>query len=439
MTERRPPHNLDAKEGVVGSLLIDGEGIRSVALVLQPADFFHEQCAWLYQACQSLNNRGAAIDQITVADELSRMGKLAECGGAAYMSHLVAMVPTALDIEHYADIVKRLSMYRRLADAGEKITFMGHEARGDLADAFRQADDLLLALRKEDRQTTVVSPMDRARRQMDRYEALYQRNEVQALATGLMDLDGQLGGGFFGGDLIIVGGRPGMGKTTFLQQIATRAAASGPVLLASGEMNEDALTDREVATELKVPVGLIRAGKYDLDRYSEIVGAMGTIAERKVYLMVGSRRNPFTTANLYEAASQMQVRYGLGLIAVDYLGLLQDRYGTNQVERLGNISAALKSMAMELNVPVLGAHQLNRASEMRDDKRPRLHDLRDSGNIEQDADVVLFLYRESYYGEPGNVTEILIAKQRQGPTTARMVEVYYDPEEQAFKNLVREP
>ena len=231
-----------------------------------------------------------------------------------------------------------------------------------------------------------------------------------------------------------------MGKTTILQQIANGAAEHNPVLFASGEMNDDSLTDREMATLMKVPITNVRAGDYDDELFLGIIKNFEVVKRRRCFMFVRSRENAFTTANLYQAALNIRLRHGLCLIVVDYLGLLRDKYGTNQVERLGYISAELKGIAMELHVPILCAHQLNRGTESLEDKRPQLHHLRDSGNIEQDADVVMFLYRENYYqrgGKPTN-TEVIIAKQRQGPgVDERTIEVVFDTKDQTYKNAAQ--
>ena len=202
-------------------------------------------------------------------------------------------------------------------------------------------------------------------------------------------------------------------------------------------MDAASLTDRDVASLLEIPINTVRSGEYDDDLLRHILVSMETIGGRQLFIFEGNRAMPFTTGNIYQAAMQVKLRYGLGMIVVDYLGLLRDRYGSNQNDRLGFITAALKSMAMEFQVPVLCASQLSRSLESQDDKRPQLHDLRDSGNIEQDADVVLFLYRESYYGKTGNETEIIIAKQRQGPSGGRKVRVYFDRKAQLYRDMPR--
>lgn len=440
---RTPPHNLEAEESVIGSLLIGGE---LNLISLSPSDFFTDSLGTIFQACLCVVDKGGPLNTVLVADELSRMGKLAVVGGAAVLSRLVANCPTSLDLEFYADIVKRDSVFRQLILAGRNIENMGFEAQGEVGTVLQTADDIILALQRMTEQAALITPEERMKRQANRYEALFKDDESKAMPTGLTDLDYQLGGGIFPGDLVIVGARPGMGKTTFLQQIGNLVASNRSVLFASGEMNEDSLTDRDVAAELKVPITVIRSGEFRYqdgskdDLFLSVLQSLEAIGQRRMFLFCGNRGNAFTTVNLNQVASKIQTRFGLALIVVDYLGLLRDRYGNNQVERLGYISAALKAMAMELNVPILCAHQLNRGAEMREDKRPQLHDLRDSGNIEQDADVVMFLYRDNYYGySKNNTTEIILAKQRQGPGNEnRKISVAFDQREQRYKDLTRE-
>jgi len=428
------PHNQEAEESVIGSLLIGGDMSR---LILEPSDFFSSDMGCLYQSCINLNSRGSAIDQITVSDELNRMSKYKEVGGAAILSKLIANTPTSLDLLYYADIVKRLSMFRKLIQVGSSISKLGYNSEGEVSSNLADADKMLLELRKSGSGITVLSPEERVQKQSNRYDELYKLGVNIAMPTGLLDLDFQLGGGLFPGDLIIIGARPGMGKTTLLQQIANSNAIANPVLFASGEMNADSLTDREVSTMLKIPITRVRSGNYDSDMYVNITGSLDNIRNRKLYLYVGSRENKFNTANVYQAALAVQLRYGLAMIVVDYLSLLQDLQGSKQVDRLGYISAELKTIAMELQVPVVCAHQLNRGTETQDDKRPQLHNLRDSGSIEQDADIVLFIYRDNYYNKSNNnTTQIIIAKQRQGAGVAeRVVDVYFDIHDQTYKNI----
>ncbi len=435
MTEKLQPHNLDAEEAVIGSLLIDGSTIYQIATFLGKEHFYHEQNQWLYEACRSLYDRNEAINQITVAQELARQEKLESCGGAAFLSHLISICPTSLDIEHYARIVHRLAVMRSLISAGGQIATLGYEASPDLAHTLKKADELILELRKEGGPAPIITPEERVRDLNERYTNLFKLETGIAIPTGLKDLDRCLGGGLYEGDLIVVGARPGVGKTTLLENLSNHIGQTKKVLFCSGEMDVNGLSDRDVASVVGVPISTIRLGGYDPDLYIEITGrALEALSKLDVYHFEASRSNAFNTSNIYQAALQTQLRYGLDVIVVDYLGLLTDKYGNTQNDRIGYITRVLKEMARTLRVPLLVAHQLNRATESREEKRPQLHDLRDSGNIEQDADVVLFIYRESYYGKPGQVTELLIAKQRQGPS-GKKVKVYFDDDHRVYRDL----
>lgn len=434
-TEMLPPHNNQAEESVIGSLLTGG---LISHLDLESSDFYTDAMSIMYQACLNLYSRDSAIDSVTLADELSRQGKLKIVGGTAILSRLIADCPTSLDIEHYAKIVKRLSQFRKLIKVGQQITSMGFVSQDDFDINLEKADAFLLDLRKESTDISLLSPEDRASKQMERYLQLNKENKTKAVSTGLMDLDVELGGGLYPGDFIILGARPGMGKTTFIQQIANFIGSKNNVLFASGEMNDDAITDRDMATALSVPISTIRYGEYDDNLFDKLLDCVEKLKDRKVYIYESNRRNQFTLNNIYRVANEILLRKGLSLIIVDYLGLLKDKYGSNPVERLGYISQGLKSMAMELNVPILCAHQLNRSVEMREDKTPQLFDLRDSGNLEQDADIVLFLYRDNYYGGSSKITNAIIAKQRQGEMSdKRQVELFFDTSDHLYKNLAR--
>jgi len=424
-SDKLPPHNQESEEAVIGSLLIDGEIIKGLSLF--PNDFYHETNLIIYKAMLKLKEDGVGINQITVAQKLQEQDKLQEVGGAAYLSYLISKVPTSLDCDYYADIVKRLSTFRQLITVGGRIASLGFDGSSSTTEALSKADSLLLKLRQQAGGSYIITPEERTQRLWDRYEKLYTTERGIAVHTGLKDLDSKLGGGFFPGDLIILAARPSMGKTTMLECISNFIARSQNVLFCSAEMNIEGLSDRDVAGQIGVPISQVRFGGYDEGTYQDIVDkAIPYINELKVYHLDSTRTSQLTTANIYQAAFDMKSRLGLELVVVDYLGLLNDKYGNNNNDRLGYITRNLKQIAMSLHVPVLGAHQLSRAVESREEKRPQLHDLRDSGNIEQDADVVLFLYRESYYNESqSNITEILIRKQRQGDSFWG-VKVYYD-------------
>jgi len=435
MTETMfPPHNQDAEENVISSLLIDGELIHGLSL--EAGDFYYEETRLCYGACQALADRGVSLNQITVAQELNEQGKLKDAGGAAYLSHLVATCATSLHCQYYADIVKRLTTYRGLITTGDRIAQLGYSQGSDVNEALNKADEFLLSLRKNGVASPIISPNERARIMADRYDHLFSAEAGVALPTGLRDLDAQIGGGLYAGEMAILAARPSMGKTTLLMNVANNIAAMHTVLVCSAEMLIEGITDRDVASVLGLTTNEVRRGGYDDDTYCQITGkGLQAVIDRRLYFY---HEFPLTAVKILQAGINMQLRHGLDLITVDYLGLLDDDYGDSQYERIGYISRKLKQIAMKLNVPVLVAHQLNRALEGRSDKRPQLHDLRDSGRIEEDADLVLLLYRDSYYtDDASDVSEILIGKQRQGEGH-KIVRVYYDRQHQRYCDLVKD-
>ena len=435
MTEKLQPHNLDAEEAVLGSLLIGGE-IETINLCAD--DFYCEVNGWIYKGCLSLSERKVPINQITLAQELVRSNNLEDIGGAAYLSYLISICPTHLDLPHYSRIVKDLSLYRKLINVAGQIATLGYEEDPNIANTLKKADELILELRKEGGAVSIITPEERVGALNERYTNLFKLETGIAIPTGLKDLDQCLGGGLYEGDLIVVGARPGVGKTTLLENLSNHIGQTRKVLFCSGEMGVDGLSDRDVASVVGVPISTIRLGGYTPDLYNEITGrALEALRKLNIYHFEASHSNAFNTSNIYQAALQMQLRYGLDIIVVDYLGLLTDKYGNTQNDRIGYITRVLKEMARTLRVPVLVAHQLNRATESREEKRPQLHDLRDSGNIEQDADVVLFIYRESYYGKPGKVTELLLAKQRQGPS-GKKIKTYFDEDHRIYRDLTHQ-
>lgn len=448
MSEKIPPHDIDAEEATIGSLLIGGD---LGELSLEPNDFYHEHLIYAYKACMSLNKRGTSINQITLAQELQKDGKLELVGGAAYLSHLISICPTHLDLPYYADIVQRLSISRRLIFSGQKIEDIGYKAEPDISKSMNQADELLLEVRKHGIPSPIISPRDRADLLMERYGKLYQEEQGVAIKTGLIDLNYHLGGGLYNGDFIIVGARPSVGKTSLLQFIANHVAKERAVLFCSAEMGVESLSDRDVAGLTGMSIGDIRRGGYTEEKYADIVRSLGEISERNVNFY---HDTPLTTDKILQQGMAMKLRYGLGLVVVDYLGMLDDEYGRSSYDRVSYISRKLKQVANKLDVPLLVAHQLSRALEQRSDKRPQLFDLRESGRLEEDADIVLFLYRENYYYTqedwereydkgndnystfPENIVEVLIAKQRQGQSNLT-VKVLFDKEHQVYRDLVR--
>lgn len=431
MNEKLPPHNLEAEESVLGSILIDSEQMSRIDL--EPSDFFGESHQAIYQAMVSLYKRSEGIDQITVAHELHRQGKLESIGGAAYLSHLISITPSPFHAPYYAKIIRDCALNRSLiATAGQiaKIGYENREPRQSLSDS--QA--ILSAIAKSIPTTQIWTPGDLATKAMGRYSKL--RDSIPGIPTGFSGFDKRTGG-LFNGDYIILASRPGVGKTTLALQVAKHVAENHNVLFASLEMLPEAVLDKLVASLVGRPARVIRRGGYTDELLDAITLSLGELAEFRLYLC----RGPQTTSSLRQLMERMKLNYGLGIAFIDYLQLLRDRYGANSNERITYISGELANMAKEFDIPLVVLSQLSRAPEGRADKRPLLSDLRESGAIEQDADLILFLYRQSYYergmNPHGAETELLIDKDRMRGITGKLA-LYWDAQGEKYVGDKRE-
>ncbi len=431
--EKLPPHDIDAEEAVNGSLLIDGTAIYKVATFLNQPDFYSEQNQLVYGACLSLYQRNEAINQITVAQELDRRGKLETCGGAAYLSHLISIVPTSLDIENYAQIVYRLSLMRHLISAAGQIAAIGYEADPDVDASLSKAEDALFRLRHGQ------SPRDfvHVRQVLDKYfetalgpttEAEGYRGTIPHTLSGFTGLDEFLGG-FQPSDLIIIAGRTSLGKTSLALSIARNAAVEqgACVALFSLEMAQEPLVLRLLANESGINSRRVRLGGHLTEEEEKrIMEATGILSEAPIYIDDSPQ---IRVVEMRSKARRLHYERGINLIIVDYLQLMQgeDRR-ENRVQEIGYISRSLKALARDLNVPVLALSQLSRQVDWRASHIPQLSDLRESGSIEQDADIVMFVHRdEAYYTieewqdqhpdkeYPREIADIIIAKHRNGP------------------------
>ena len=429
--EKLPPHDVDAEEAVIGSLLIDGPAMYKIATFLEDSHFYYDQNQWLYKACLSLYQRNDAINQITVAQELARQGKLETCGGAAQLSHLISICPTSLDIEHYAQIVYRLSVMRQLIVAGDRIVAIGYESGPEVDASLNQAENVLFKLRHGQ------SPSDFAhiRQVLDKYfepapapEEEYTQEPIPYVLSQFTGLDEFLGG-FQRSDLIIVAGRPSMGKSSLALGVARNAAVEqgACVALFSMEMARDSIVMRLLANESGVNSRRVRFGLHGEDEERRIMDAIGVLSETSIYLDDSPQ---LRVAEIRSKARRLNFEHPIDLIIIDYLQLIQEEgRREGRVQELGYITRSLKALARELNVPVITVSQLSRAVEWRASHVPQLSDLRESGSIEQDADIVLFIYRDEYYYTeeewqvqhpdreyPRESADVIIAKHRNGPT-----------------------
>jgi len=428
--EKLPPHDIDAEEAVIGSLLIEGTAIYKIITLLPEQDYFYnERNQWLYGACLALNKRDEAINQITVAQELDRQGKLEECGGAAYLSHLVSIVPTSLDIEHYAQIVFRLAISRRLIDAARQIEVIGYGADPDVDNSLNKAEDILFGLRHGQTRGDFLH----IREVLDKYfetpvtpEEEGYEGPITHVLSHYAGLDEFLGG-FERSDLIIIAGRPSMGKTSLILNITRNAAIEqgACVALFSLEMAREPLVLRLLASEAGVNLSHIRLGLHTEAEEKRVMDATGILSEAPIYIDDSPR---LRVAEMRSKVRRLFYEHGVNLVVVDHLGLIDGQI-KDRVQEISYISRSLKALARELNIPVIAVSQLSRAAEWRASHRPQLSDLRDSGSIEQDADVVVFIYRDEYYYNreeweiqhperdyPEGIADIIIAKHRNGPT-----------------------
>lgn len=449
MENRLPPHDSEAEEAVNGSLLLDGRAIYNIATLLRPEDFFTEPNRLIYQACLSLHNRNEAINQITVAQELKRLDQLDKIGGSAYLSHLITVVPTPLDIEHYAQIVYRLSLRRQLIAASGEILEIGYQSGPDIHQALDRAEETLFRIRR-DRE---ASDFIHIKSVLDRYfEASAQEEAQHGVPHVLSEIRGldELLGGFQRSNLIILAGRPSMGKTSFALNIARNVALDqgGCVAIFSLEMSSESLVQRLISAEAGVDSRRIRLGRNTEEEERRIMEAQGLFSEASIYIDDSPLQR---VMEISSKARRLNFEHKVDLVVVDYLQLIQgNSRGENRVQEVGYISQSLKALARELDIPVIAVSQLSRAPEWRASHVPQLSDLRESGSIEQDADVVIFIYRdEVYYSEdswreehpdeeyPRGIADIIVAKHRNGPIG--QVKVRFNTALTKFENLSEEP
>ncbi len=428
--ERILPHDIEAEEAVIGSLLIDGDAIHQVTPVLRASDFYRERNRWCYEAALELAQRPEAIDLATLGHEMARLSRLEEAGGYEYLSQLSATVPTSVNVEYYAQIVRRTSIMRQLIHAASGIASLGYENGSDVDETLTRAEDLLFRLRGAGTGRDFVH----IREVLDRY--LEESAQVTAgplglasspVPTGFSDLD-QILGGLQRSDLLVMAARPGLGKTALALSVARNAARYGATsAIFSVEMSRDQLGQRLLAAESGVDSYRLRQHLYSEQQEQRIVDATGVLSDLPIYI---DDTPMLSVMDLRSKARRLHLERGVDLIIVDYLQLMQGtdtRGNANRVQEVSEISRSLKALARDLNVPVLALSQLSRAVENRPSHRPQLSDLRESGSIEQDADVVMFIYREdmnvtqeeweSRFVDkpyPKDIAELIISKHRHG-------------------------
>lgn len=417
---RLPPQNMEAEQAILGAMLISAEAAAEASENLEPDDFYRKAHGIIFKAMRDLYEQGQPVDVVTTTAALgSREGALDAIGGAEYIANLAAALPTAMHVEHYANIVKEKALLRRIISAATEIaedSYGGERTAGDvLADAERKILDL--SANRKVRDFTHIG--DVLENTFDRIEALYQTDgKLTGIPTGYSELD-RMTSGFQKSDLIIVAARPSVGKTAFALNIAQNAAvrAGQPVAIFSLEMSKEQLVQRMLCAEAYIDGHKLRTGTLDDDDWPKLSMGVSALGSAPIYI---DDTPGINIVDLRSKLRRLKSQHGLGMVVIDYLQLIQGRRGSgeNRQQEISEISRTLKQLARELEVPVVSLAQLSRGVEQRQDKRPMMSDIRESGSIEQDADIVAFLYRDDYYdheSEKKNIIEIIIAKQRNGP------------------------
>jgi replicative DNA helicase len=415
-----PPQHLEAEEFVLGAILIDNQAMNKVLEVLSPSAWYREAHRKIFQAMIELSEVNEAIDQVTVSECLRRRNELEQIGGAAYLAKLVAQVPTAANVRHHAKIVQEKALLRNLITVATDIVASGYRDSEKVEDLIDQAERSIFEIAERKMRPSFVPVREIVKASFETIERLYEKKErVTGVPTGFTDLD-ELTSGLQPSDLIIVAGRPSMGKTALALSIAQYAAIEKreTVAIFSLEMSKEQLVLRMLCSEARVDAHKLRSGFLGRTDWPKLTSAAGRLAEAPIYI---DDSPAMTVLEMRAKARRLKAERGLGLVIVDYLQLMRGRGGAdNREQEISDISRSLKALAKDLAIPVIALSQLSRAVETRGgDKKPQLSDLRESGAIEQDADVVMFIFREEVYRqteENRGIADILLRKQRNGPT-----------------------
>jgi len=438
-TKVEQPNNIEAEASLLGAILIDAEALVKIADIINQEDFYDPRHGRIWEAIEELYADHDAIDVLTIADKLKNKGNLEIVGGASYLTELTNYVPTASHIEQYAEIVAQKALRRRLIAVSRDMTELGKDESKKLSELVEEAEARLFEVSQKHTKQDIISLEEVLASSFDRLDELHKdKGQIRGLSTGYKDLDNILAG-FQKSDLVVLAARPSMGKTALALNFAHNIAvqATEPVLMFSLEMSKEQLVDRLLSMESGVDAWALRTGNLSDQDFEKIAKAMGTLSEAQIYI---DDSPGITISDLRTKARREAHKRPLGLIVVDYLQLMSggSRFGGdgNRVQEISEISRGLKGVARELNVPILALSQLSRSVESRHPQIPQLADLRESGSIEQDADVVAFIYREDYYNpetDRKKITDILIKKHRNGPTGG--VELFFDNEKQRFRPI----
>ncbi len=415
-----PPHDIDAEQAVLGSMLTDKDAVAEAIETLKEEDFYRDDNKAIFEAVLNLYSKSEPVDIITLKDELESMGKFEQVGGFEYLANLPDKVPTTANVQKYIKIVEEKSLLRNLIKTANEIIDLGYSSTEDVEDIMDNAERKIFDIMQRKSQKGYTPIKDVLVESFTKLEELYNRKQhITGVPTGFVELDYKTAG-LHGSELILVAARPAMGKTAFALNIATNAALRGnvPVAIFSLEMSKDQLVNRILCGEAMVDSNKVRTGKLEEDDWVKLAGAIGPLSEAEIYI---DDTPGISIMEIRTKCRKLKMEKNIGLVVIDYLQLVQGsnkRSGSREQE-ISEISRSLKILAKEINVPVIALSQLSRAVEQRPDHRPMLSDLRESGAIEQDADIVMFLYRDDYYNkesEKKDIAEVIIAKQRGGST-----------------------
>ncbi|NCA93719.1 MAG: replicative DNA helicase, partial [Sphingobacteriia bacterium] len=442
-TVRIPPNNVEAEQSILGSLMLDKDAIVKIADFLLPIDFYQDKHRTIFEAMLALYENREPIDVLSISNKLDETNKLEDIGGSSYIASLVNIVPSASHVIHYAKVVQKKAMLRRLISAADQIVEMGYSGNEDVERILDEAEQRIFKVSQKYLKQDFVPIKSILENAFNRIDELHRDDgSLRGVPSGFIDLDKVLAG-FQKSDLVILAARPSIGKTTLALDIARQVGvqAKVPVGIFSLEMSSDQLIDRMLAAQAGIDLWRLRTGKLrssgpenDFEKLNE---AMGILSEAPIYI------DDTASANIMEMrtmARRLQTEHSLGLIIIDYLQLMEGRKmsGDNRVQEISEISRALKQLARELNIPIIALSQLSRQVESRSPQIPKLSDLRESGSIEQDADVVMMLYREDREkpDTPNKqIVDVIVAKHRNGPLGK--ASLYFEEQSTTFKNLER--
>ncbi len=415
-----PPHDVEAEQAVLGSMLTDKDAVISAIEILKIDDFYRTDNKSIYEAIMNLYNRAEPIDIITVKAELESLGKFEQVGGLEYLASLPDKVPTTANAIKYIKIVEEKSTLRNLIKTANEIIELGYDPTEDVSDIMEGAEKKIFNIMQNKDKKSYSPIKDVLVDSFTQLEELYNRKQhITGVPSGFVELDYKTAG-FHGSDLVLIAARPAMGKTAFALNIATNAAvrANVPVAIFSLEMSKEQLVNRILCSEAMVDSNKVRTGKLEEDDWTKLAGSIGPLSEAEIYI---DDTPGISITEIRAKCRKLKLEKNIGMVVIDYLQLVQgtNKRGASREQEISEISRSLKILAKEISVPVIALSQLSRAAEQRPDHRPMLSDLRESGAIEQDADIVMFLYRDDYYNkdsEKKDIAEVIIAKHRGGST-----------------------